>query len=77
VSNDLETLTRGELNERASAAGIDNPESMRSKADVIAAIRKAGAPSPAAPPAAPASETRSLTARRARALRLRRRQRGQ
>jgi hypothetical protein len=65
--SELDSLTRDELNARASAAGIDAPESLPNKQAVIDAVRAVSSPE------RPAS---SLTARRARALRLRRRRRG-
>jgi hypothetical protein len=66
MSEELEQLTRDELNARAGELGID-AAGLPNKAAVVAAIVKAGGV-----PAGP----RSLTARRARLLR-RRRARGQ
>lgn len=39
----LEDLTRDELNERASAVGVEDPEKLANKGEVIDAIEKASA----------------------------------
>jgi hypothetical protein len=41
--DDLDSLTRDELNERATAAGVENPDKLHNKDAVIAAIKAARA----------------------------------
>jgi hypothetical protein len=40
----LSSLTRDALNEHAAAAGVESPEALNAKADVVAAIEAAKAP---------------------------------
>jgi hypothetical protein len=68
MSDELERLTRDELNARAEKLGVADPAGMPNKAAVVAAIEQAEGGAGRGP--------RSLTARRARLLR-RRRARGQ
>jgi hypothetical protein len=69
---ELGQLTRDELNARAAQLGVENPDGLRTKADVIAAIRRAGGAGPSSRTAQQATGGRALTPRKARLLRQRR-----
>jgi hypothetical protein len=40
----LSSLTRDALNEHAAAAGVESPEALKTKAEVVAAVEQATAP---------------------------------
>jgi hypothetical protein len=64
-AEELQRLSRDELDERAAQLGVPDPAGLPNKAAVVAAIESIQGAGPAAGP-------RSLTARRARMLRMRR-----